>query len=215
MLSVPYALASGGWLSLILLLVIALTTFYTGLLIQRCMETDPYIRSYPDVGEKAFGSKGRLLVSIFMHLELYMVATGFLILAGDNLHNLLPNVEISAFNFVIGGRQTFVLLVALIMMPTVWIDNMSTLSYVSATGVLASVVILGSILWSGAADGVGFHHKGELLNWSGLPTAFSLYAFCYCAHPVFPTLYTSMRKPKQFSSVIRRPKFLEEIYGDV
>ncbi|KAK0598756.1 hypothetical protein LWI29_037684 [Acer saccharum] len=33
-LSTPYALSSGGWLSLILLFVMAITAFYTGLLIK-------------------------------------------------------------------------------------------------------------------------------------------------------------------------------------
>lgn len=210
-LSIPFALASGGWLSLILLLIIAAATFYTGVLIKRCMDVDPNIQSYPDIGETAFGAKGRVVVSVFMNLELFLVATGFLILAGDNLQNLLPNLELNVYGIMISGRTTLVLLVALVMMPTVWIDNMTTLSYVSATGVVASVVILGSVLWSGVGDGIGFRHRGELVNWSGLPTALSLYAFCYCAHPVFPTLYTSMRDQRQFSKVCficfsQRPK---------
>ncbi|EYU22142.1 hypothetical protein MIMGU_mgv1a018218mg [Erythranthe guttata] len=182
-LSVPYALSSGGWLSLILLFILASATFYTGLLITKCMEIDPNIRTYPDIGDKAFGKTGRLIVSIFTNLELYLVATGFLILAGDNLHNLLLNLNIDIYGVSISGKQCFILLCALIVTPTVWINNMTTLSYVSATGVLASVVVLGSVLWSGISD-VGFHHKGEILNWNGLPTSFSLYAFCYCAHPV-------------------------------
>ncbi|XP_051119983.1 amino acid transporter AVT1J-like [Andrographis paniculata] len=200
-LSVPYALSSGGWLSLILMIIIAATTFYTGLLIKRCMEDDPCIRSYPDIGYKAFGSTGRLIISILMNLELYLVATGSLILLGDNLHRLLPNVEIHVYgDIVIGGRQSLVLLVAIVMMPTVWIDNMSTLSYVSATGVFTSLVILGSILWLGVSvDGIGLQHKGVLFDWNGLPTAFSLYTFCFCSHAVFPTLYSSMWNPRQFS----------------
>ncbi|KAJ9562708.1 hypothetical protein OSB04_007868 [Centaurea solstitialis] len=116
-LSVPYALASGGWLSLMLLFAIASSTFYTGLLIQRCMDSDPTIRSYPDIGDRAFGKTGRTIVSIFMNLELYLVAT----------------------------------------------------------------------------------EKGKLVNWNGIPSAISLFAFCYCAHPVFPTLYASMRNQHQFS----------------
>ncbi|KAL2523121.1 Transmembrane amino acid transporter family protein [Forsythia ovata] len=201
-LSVPYALASGGWLSLVLLFIIAIATLYTGFLIKRCMDFDPNIRSYPDIGEKAFGTKGRISVSIFMHLELYLVATGFLILAGDNLHNLLPDAEFNFYGIRIGGRQTFVILVGLVIMPTVWINNMATLSYVSATGVLATFIIIGSIFWAGTSDKLGFNEKGTLLNLSGIPMAFSLYAFCYCAHPVFPTLYTSMRNQKQFSTVL-------------
>ncbi|XP_038700484.1 amino acid transporter AVT1I isoform X2 [Tripterygium wilfordii] len=201
-LSTPYALATGGWLSLVLLFVIALATFYTGLLIQRCMDADSTIKSYPDIGERAFGKKGRLLVSVFMNVELYLVATGFLILEGDNLHNLFPNVALEAGGFRLGGRQTFVIVVALVILPSVWVDNLSMLSYVSASGVLASAIILASIFWTAAFDGIGFHGKGTMINWSGIPTSVSLYAFCYCAHPVFPTLYTSMQKKHQFSNVL-------------
>uniref|UniRef100_A0A7N0U9G6 Amino acid transporter transmembrane domain-containing protein n=2 Tax=Kalanchoe fedtschenkoi TaxID=63787 RepID=A0A7N0U9G6_KALFE len=202
-MSIPYALASGGWLSLILLFVTAMSTFYTGLLIRKCMDIDPNIRSYPDIGERAFGSKGRMLVVIVMCFELYLVATGFLILEGDNLHNLFPKMELQIADFVIGGGQFFVIIVSLIILPTVWLDNLSLLSYISASGVLASVIILCSITWTGAFEGVGFHQKGTLINWSGIPTALSLYAFCYCSHPVFPTLYTSMKNKKhQFSNVL-------------
>ncbi|KAL2528746.1 Transmembrane amino acid transporter family protein [Forsythia ovata] len=201
-LSVPYALSSGGWLSLILLFVIASSTFYTGLLIQRCMDMDPNVRSYPDIGYRAFGLKGRAFVSIAMNMELYLVAIGFLILEGDNLNNILPYMEFKIGGLVIGGRQSFIIIVGLIILPTVWLNNMSILSYISASGVLASFILLGSILWAGAFDGIGFHEKGTLLNLKGIPTAVSLYAFCYCAHPVFPTLYTSMRNQKKFSKVL-------------
>ncbi|XP_059643965.1 amino acid transporter AVT1I-like [Cornus florida] len=201
-LSVPYALSSGGWLSLIFLFAIAFATFYTGLLIKKCMDVDPNIRSYPDIGERAFGSKGRLIVSIFMNTELYLVATGFLILEGDNLHNILPDMGFEIGGIQIGGKQSFVMIVGLIVLPTVWLNNMNILSYISASGVLASIIILGSILWIGAFDGIGFKEKGTTLNLKGLPTAISLYAFCYCAHPVFPTLYTSMKNKQQFSKVL-------------
>ncbi|KAI8533976.1 hypothetical protein RHMOL_Rhmol10G0052700 [Rhododendron molle] len=201
-LSVPYALSSGGWLSLLLLFIIAAVTFYTGLLIKRCMDVDPQVRSYPDIGELAFGNKGRMVVSIFMNMELYLVATGFLILEGDNLQNLWPGVGVEIAGVPIGGIQMFVVIVALVILPTVWLSNMNILSFISASGVLASVIILGSIVWAGVHDGIGFEQKGTLLNWKGIPTAVSLYAFCYCAHPVFPTLYTSMENKKQFSKVL-------------
>ncbi|XP_007032545.2 PREDICTED: vacuolar amino acid transporter 1 isoform X1 [Theobroma cacao] len=201
-LSIPYALASGGWLSLIFLFAIATAAFYSGLLIQRCMDADSNIRTYPDIGEHAFGNKGRLIVSVFMYIELYLVATGFLILEGDNLQKLFPNVDFEVAGLTVGGKQGFIIIVALIILPSVWLDNLSLLSYVSASGVLASAVILGSIIWTAAFDGIGFQQRGTLLNWDGIPTAVSLYAFCYCAHPVFPTLYTSMKKRHQFSNVL-------------
>ncbi|KVI02563.1 Amino acid transporter, transmembrane [Cynara cardunculus var. scolymus] len=183
-LSVPYALASGGWLSLLLLFTIAISTFYTGLLIKKCMDADPTIRSYPDIGDRAFGKKGRIIVSVVMNVELYLVATGFLILEGDNLSNLLPEMDFDLYGIHVGGKKSFVVIVAAIILPTIWLNNLSILSYISASGVLASVIIVGSILWVGAFDGVGFQEKGKLVNWSGIPSAISLYAFCYCAHPV-------------------------------
>ncbi|XP_076898263.1 amino acid transporter AVT1I-like [Bidens hawaiensis] len=201
-LSVPYALASGGWLSLLLLFTIAISTFYTGVLIKRCMDTDRTIRSYPDIGDRAFGKTGRIIVSVAMNAELYLVATGFLILEGDNLSNLLPELDINPFGIHVGSKKGFVIIVAAIILPTIWLNNMSILSYVSASGVLASLIILGSILWIGKFDGVGFQEKGTIINWNGMPSAISLYAFCYCAHPVFPTLYTSMRNQHQFSKVL-------------
>ncbi|XP_043706182.1 amino acid transporter AVT1I-like isoform X1 [Telopea speciosissima] len=166
------------------------------------MDADKRVRTYPEIGELAFGYKGRMVVSVFMYMELYLVATGFLILEGDNLHNLFPKMVLEVAGLSIGGRESFIILVALIILPSVLLDDLSILSYVSATGVLASFIINGSVFWTGAVDGVGFHGKGRLLNLSGIPTAVSLYAFCYCAHPVFPTLYTSMKHPHQFSKVL-------------
>ncbi|KAL2330242.1 hypothetical protein Fmac_017823 [Flemingia macrophylla] len=199
-LSVPYALASGGWLSLALLFAIAAAAFYSGLLIKKCMDNNSNIETYPDIGEVAFGKIGRLIMSVSMYTELYLVSVGLLILEGDNLNNMFPNEEVQIGGLAIGGKQFFVILVALIILPTVWLDNLSLLSYVSASGVFASIIIILSISWTATFDGVGFHHKGTLVNWNGIPTAVSLYAFCYGAHSVFPTLYNSMTNKHQFSN---------------
>ncbi|XP_054796718.1 amino acid transporter AVT1I-like [Prosopis cineraria] len=201
--SIPYALASGGWLSLILLFIIAIAAYYTGILIKRCMDKDSTIESLPDIGQRAFGDKGRLMVNIAMNCELYLVVTGYLILEGDNLNKLITHVHVDIGGIRIGGMQCFVVLTALIILPTVWLQDLSLLSYVSATGALASTIFLCALLWNGAFDGTGFHYrKGVLFNWKGLPAAASLYAFCYSAHPVFPNLYTSMKNKHQFSNVL-------------
>jgi vesicular inhibitory amino acid transporter len=165
------------------------------------MDSDPLIRSYPDIGERAFGCKGRYLVSIFMYLELYLVAVEFLILEGDNLYKLFPNAGFKLAGIYIGGKTGFVLLTALVILPTTWLKSLGMLAYVSAGGVSASVILVGCVWWVGAVDGVGFHEDGVLLNWGGLPTTLSLFTFCYCGHAVFPTLCNSMKDRSQFSKV--------------
>ncbi|XP_073127160.1 amino acid transporter AVT1J-like isoform X2 [Henckelia pumila] len=201
-LSLPHAVSSGGWFSLIFFFLIAGSTYYTALLIQRCLDMDKSIRSFSDIGGRAFGSKGRAIVSIATNIELYLVATGFLILEGDNLNDLFPDIEYNIGGFVLGGRKSFIVIIGLLILPTVWLNNMSILSYISATGVMASFVLIGSVLWAAVFDGIGFRGKGTFVNLKGFPIAVSLYAFCYCAHPVFPALYNSMKDQKKFSKVM-------------
>ncbi|XP_043724890.1 amino acid transporter AVT1I-like [Telopea speciosissima] len=201
-LSIPYALSEGGWLSLVFLFIIAVACNYTGLLLKRCMDAHRLVKTYTDIGELAFGYKGRAMVALFMYLELYLVAAEFLILEGDNLEKLFPNKNFQLGSLTIGGKQGFVLVAALLILPTTWLRNLGLLAYVSAGGVLASIIVVGCVAWAGAVDGVGFHESGKLLNWAGLPTAISLYAFCYCGHAVFPTLCTSMKDRSQFPKVL-------------
>ncbi|KHN26234.1 hypothetical protein glysoja_030431 [Glycine soja] len=135
-LSVPYALASEIWLSLAFLFAIATVVFYTCMLIKKCMDKYLNSRTYPDIGELAFGKIGRLIVSVPMYTKLYLVSIGFLILEANNL---------------------------------IWLDNLSLLSYVSASGVFAFTFIILSISWTATFDGVGFHQKVTFVNWNGIP----------------------------------------------
>ncbi|KAF0922132.1 hypothetical protein E2562_027755 [Oryza meyeriana var. granulata] len=201
-LSIPYALSQGGWLSLIIFITIAVICFYTGILLQRCIDSSSLVKTYPDIGELAFGRKGKIIVAMFMYLELYLVAIDFLILEGDNLEKLFPNVNFHVAGLRIGGKQGFVLIFSLLVLPTTWFRSLNLLAYVSLGGVLASVILIASVLWVGAVDSVGFHEKGALVNWAGIPTAMSLYAFCFSGHAVFPMIYTGMRDRRMFPTVL-------------
>ncbi|KAH6798071.1 hypothetical protein C2S52_022625 [Perilla frutescens var. hirtella] len=202
LLSIPYALSQGGWLSLTTLFGTAIICFYTGLLLKKCMDTNPLIKTYPDIGQAAFGKKGRALISIFMYLELFLLAVEFLILEGDNLHKLFPDTNVRVLGKVVGGKQVFIMLTALVMLPTTWLRNLSLLGYVSVGGILASVILVAAVFWIGAFENVGFSEKGALWRYKGMPTAISFYTFCYCGHAVFPTLCTSMKDKTQFPKVL-------------
>ncbi|PON58776.1 Amino acid transporter, transmembrane domain containing protein [Trema orientale] len=202
LLTVPYAISSGGWLSLVFFFMVAVMTFYTGILLKTCMDADPSVKGYLDIAERAFGKRGRVIVMIIMNSELYLVAIGLLILESENLQKLFPNFMVKIGALIIEARQSFVLITALVILPSMLLTDLSILSYVSATGVFSCLIILGSIFCVGAFGGVGFHEKGTLLNVSGLPTAVSLYIVCFAGHPVIPSIYTSMRKRHQFSQVL-------------
>jgi vesicular inhibitory amino acid transporter len=201
LLSIPYALSQGGWSSLAVFLAIAAICCYTGILLQRCMDASPVVATYPDVGALAFGRRGRLAVATFMYLELYLVAVDFLILEGDNLHKLFPAAGFQLGGLHVSAKQGFVLAATLAVLPTTWFSNLSVLAYVAAGGALASVVLIAAVMWVAVFDGVGFHQRGRLVHWAGMPSAVSLYSFCFSGHAVFPMIYNGMKDKKRFPRV--------------
>ncbi|KAL4197741.1 hypothetical protein AMTRI_Chr04g189810 [Amborella trichopoda] len=201
-LSISYALSEAGWAGLALLFLVAIVCCYTGILLQRCMDTDTNIQTYPDIADRAFGYYGQVILSVFFYLELYLVAIEFLILEGDNLAKLFPSLSFEVAGWTIERTQGFIILSALIILPTAFLRSLDLLAYVSASGILASLVVIASVTSSGLVDGVGFHSKGRALNPSGIPSAISLFAFCYCGHAVFPTICSSMKDRTKFSKVL-------------
>ena len=63
-LSTPYAAKEGGWLGLIILFTFAVLSFYTGLLLRQCLDSQPGLETYPDIGQAAFGTSGRIVLSV-------------------------------------------------------------------------------------------------------------------------------------------------------
>ncbi|PRQ33406.1 putative amino acid transporter, transmembrane domain-containing protein [Rosa chinensis] len=179
-------------------------TCYTSMLLKTCMDVDPSINTYLDIIERAFGNKWRIIASVFLNTELYLVALGLVIAESDNLQKLFPTfaIKLGGGAITIGCRKTFVLITACITLPTMLLTDLSILSYVSAIGVLSSLLIMGSLISVGLL-GVGFHAQGgQLWNMSGLPTAVSFYIFCFAGHPVLPSIYMSMRHRHQFIKVL-------------
>lgn len=63
-LSTPYAVKEGGWVGLSILLIFALLSFYTGILLRYCLDSAPGLETYPDIGQAAFGTTGRFAISV-------------------------------------------------------------------------------------------------------------------------------------------------------
>lgn len=201
-LSTPYALMQGGWLSLLLLLLFAGICCYTALILRFCLESEPGLETYPDIGEAAFGQLGRLLISVVLYVELYACCVEFLILEGDNLGAMFPSLSLDLGLFLLSPRHFFVLISALCILPTMYLRDLSLLSYVSAGGVIASIVVVTSVAVVGVTD-VGFHHEsGPLLNLWGLPVTIGLFGFCYSGHAVFPNIYSSMERRQDYNKVL-------------
>ncbi|CAN1335821.1 Amino acid transporter AVT1C [Linum perenne] len=193
-LSTPYAVKEGGWLGLGVLLVFALLSFYTGLLLRYCLDSQPGLETYPDIGQAAFGTTGRIAFAA--------CCVEYIILESDNLSALFPNAHLNIGGLELDPRHLFALLATLAVLPTVWLRDLSILSYISAGGVVATILVVICLFWGGLVEDVGIHSRGTFLNLGTLPVAIGLYGYCYQGHAVFPNIYSSMAKPNQYPSVL-------------
>ncbi|XP_068668200.1 amino acid transporter AVT1D-like isoform X2 [Aristolochia californica] len=202
LLSTPYAIKQGGWLGLLILFAFSLIACYTGVLLKRCLESNPALHTFPDIAQAAFGTPGRLVISILLYAELYAACVEFIILMGDNLSSVFPDVHVNLVGVFLNSHQLFSILATVAVLPTAWLRNLSFMSYLSAGGVIASVLVVLCLLWVGVIDGIGFHPSGTALDIANLPVALGLYGFCYAGHPLFPNIYLSMQNPADFPSVL-------------
>ncbi|XP_059428033.1 amino acid transporter AVT1D-like [Corylus avellana] len=202
LLTTPYAIKEGGWLSLIILLIFGILSCYTGFLLKRCLESSPGLQTYPDIGQAAFGLAGRLGIAIILYVDLYASCVEYIIMMSDNLASLFPNTHLSFAGIRLGSHQTFSILATLFVLPTVWLRNLSLLSYLSGGGVVASILVALCLLWVGVVDQVGFHPTGTALELANLSVTIGIFGFSYSGHSVFPNIYTSMKEPSQFPSVL-------------
>jgi amino acid permease len=83
--------------------------------------------------------------------------------------------------------QTLILLAGVAVMPTVWLRDMSLLSYLSVGGIFASVALLGLVGWEAVAI-TGFpHDQPPLVTWPGVPISIGLFCFCFSGEAVMAT----------------------------
>jgi len=47
-----------------ILFVYGLLSFYTGILLRYCLDSESDLETYPDIGQAAFGTTGRIFVSV-------------------------------------------------------------------------------------------------------------------------------------------------------
>eukprot|EP01023_Acetabularia_acetabulum_P037819 TRINITY_DN3606_c1_g2_i1.p1 TRINITY_DN3606_c1_g2~~TRINITY_DN3606_c1_g2_i1.p1 ORF type:complete len:603 (+),score=50.73 TRINITY_DN3606_c1_g2_i1:203-2011(+) len=195
MLATPYAVATAGTASSVLIIVLACICIYTAMLLKYSMDmAGPQCISYPDIGAAAFGRHGRLVTSIVLYAELFAMCVETLILGGTNLNELTNHKT-----FIVDNSLHFWLIVtAVILCPLTYVRDLRSISIVSACGFFFSLAVLGIVTAFGIKY-TGFTHLfDQVIVFEKLPIALGMYLYCYSGHSVFPNLYTGIQNRNQF-----------------
>ncbi|KAL0727981.1 hypothetical protein Bca4012_024074 [Brassica carinata] len=199
-LSMPYAVESGGWISIFLLISLGVLTTYTSHILGNCLRRNPKSKSYSDIGYSAFGHYGRLLASLFIYLEIFMALVSYTISLHDNIAAAFPATFTNLHNGSFPAAKLTAVAVA-IALPSLWIRDLSSISFLSSGGILMSAIIFMSVVYTAVFGGVIDDGRIPVLRLRNIPTVSGVYLFGFGGHIVFPNLYTSMKDPSKFTKV--------------
>ncbi|KAJ7886674.1 transmembrane amino acid transporter protein-domain-containing protein [Mycena leptocephala] len=199
MLSEPLAFAYAGWgMGFVLIIFYGYISCYTAKILAGIILSDPRLRSYADIGRKAFGPRSTHVISILFCLELFAVSVILVTLYADSLNSLIPQYS----------SNTYKLWGIFILIPTVFLP-LSLLSYTSILGIISTILVVIVILvdgvtkteapgslWSPAETSLGID------NWNHLGIAFGLFMAGFSGHAVIPSLARDMVDPSEFNKMI-------------
>ncbi|OWM70973.1 hypothetical protein CDL15_Pgr013154 [Punica granatum] len=200
-LSTPYALENGGWASVFLLIFLGVICAYTSHLLGKSLEKNPKSRSYTDIGHHAYGQKGQVLAATFIYLEIFLALVSYTISLHDNLGTIFEHVQVFPRWRLMSSSQLLTLIAVLVALPSLWLRDLSSISFLSSGGILMSMVIFGSVALTAIFGGVRSNHTIPVLQIRNIPAISGLYVFSYAGHVVFPNLHESMKDPAQFTKV--------------
>jgi len=152
-LTMPYIISKTGIiLGPVLILLGALLSYYAGMLIIKCTEITGK-KTYEDFATQAFGKKFSILVSVFVLISLVGFATAYVALA----KTLIPTALASAFghenlpyylqNNEQGEFVCVTFFVIFIFFPLSLPQNLSTLRFSSALGVICTGILCYVIIY--------------------------------------------------------------------
>lgn len=202
-MSTPYALQSGGWTSSFLLVGLGVICAYTAHLLGKCLGKYPKSRSFTDIGQHAFGSKGRILVATLIYTEIFMALVSYTISLHDNIITVFSGTHLNLQWAKLSTAQVLTVIAVLVALPSLWLRDLSSISFLSFVGILMSFIIFTSVACTAIFGGVKANHKIAALHLHNIPAISGLYMFSYAGHIVFPNLYIAMKDPSKFTKVYK------------
>lgn len=201
-LSSPFAVAQAGWMGAIIALAIAAAYAYGAYLMSKCARENMSCGggTYQAVATAAIGPRAKGIITPLFYIEILGTLVGYCISMGDNLAYLFPNAKLRLPGLT--GRNVMIFVASIIMLPSVWVRDLSALSFTSMWCIVSSLILLLGVLLSATVNGIGFSHPIPFLRMRGVPVAAGLYAFSFGGTSVFPSICVNMKDPSKFTLAV-------------
>ncbi|KAF8680388.1 Transmembrane amino acid transporter protein [Rhizoctonia solani] len=201
MLSEPLAFAYAGWVGgFILITFYGFLTCYTAKILARIILSDGRLRTYADIGQKAFGPRSNAFTSLLFCLELFSLRR---VRIYDSMHAVAP--QFSSHEYKVLGLIMYVQDICLILTIDLTIAASTPHMHVK----LAQLTQAPGSLWEAAPTDLA-------PNWAALPVSFGLFMAGFAGHAVIPSLARDMAEPEHFDSMINWAFFVATlVYGIV
>ncbi|KAJ3155923.1 hypothetical protein HDU89_005483 [Geranomyces variabilis] len=221
-LSLPFAFSITGWfIGGLLLVACSAMTRHTAGLLALCLDYAPMTAgdrpalqpllsaavpsisrramTFGDIGELAFGTRGRNLISLIFCFELLASGTALVILISDSVTALAPS-----WNHIVVKSVA-----VCAMIPATWPTSLKWASYGSLVGIVALVNLIVIITYDGLTT---TETPGSLINraethfwpenWFDVPLAIGLIMAGFCGHSVFPNIHRDMAQPAKYTKML-------------
>ncbi|GBB94546.1 hypothetical protein RclHR1_02380005 [Rhizophagus clarus] len=198
-LALPLGFKYAGWvLGFAIFFFCLMVTKYTAKVIKRCLDYDERLYTYADMGAVAFGEKSRMYIAALFCLELIASGVALVILIGDSLHTIFPDVPLNLLKVIAWFIMTPLTMIAI-----------RYLSYFSLLGIISAVCLVNVMVIDGFAKR---EQPGSLVDpmdtdwfpiqWYNVPMSFGLIMAGFTGHAVFPSVYRDMKNPKQYPKMV-------------
>jgi len=194
LLSKPYSLAKGGWVSIPILAFLTWIANICGKLLVKCYDT-PKCRtstSYADVVDQVLGYWGAIFFIIVVVLEYVAAVCICLLFIWVNLETLMPEIS----------RIYIVVISTVMILPTVWLIKLSDASLLTLLGFISTLIIVGTIAYVQMFYGELEDVDMENTVGPDIPLSAGIFMLSLSGQAALPQVYREMSKPKEFNWVM-------------
>lgn len=199
-LGVPYGVLMGGWVGVVMIVLIAWMCCFTGNILIECL----YERSkrtgqrkrvrtnYPEIGEAVWPGWGNNVLSVIQVCEMFGGTIMYIVLLATIFTEMFKNkTSLTILHWAV--------ICTYVALPLAFVRRVSIIAWVSMASVFSLMCgILTIIIFCITEYPLMSIKNIPPFSFEKFPVGFGIIVFSYTAHAVFPGVESSMKEPRKY-----------------